>query len=276
MKNFNLILFYFSSPVEDIKNKFKNLRTTFQRQYKMVKASKVCGSEDVFVPQWKHYQQLMFLQGCWDQEDSLDYLPLSPLAVLHEEKQSTLPSPGPNISFLPNPSTSSTNMMVKCCWTEESERALIAFYSGKNKPLNDLWQGHVKTICILPMLVFHSWWELFCVAQSIAVCGTRGLRATTTVSSDRGCLRLWGSNCLITPCLSQVKITWCSPAYQHSWRQCPIPLEVKRTVPQVLDMGMRPVGYKADFYSFVKKLLCNTTNSNFILLNSAEPVIHYQ
>ena len=53
-------------PVEDIKNKFKNLRTTFQRQYKMVKASKVCGADDVFVPQWKHYQQLLFLCQSWD------------------------------------------------------------------------------------------------------------------------------------------------------------------------------------------------------------------
>lgn len=99
----------------------------------MVKASKECRSEDVFVPQWKHYQQLMFLQGCWDQDDSPDDLPPSPLAVPQEERHSILTSPGPIISFLPSPSTSSilSNMVVKCYWTEERERALIAFYSGK-------------------------------------------------------------------------------------------------------------------------------------------------
>lgn len=128
--------------MEDIKNKFKNLRTTFQRQYKMVKASKVCRSEDVFVPQWKHYQQLMFLQGCWDrdQDDGVDNQPLSPLTLPQEENQSVLTSQGLIISFLPSPSTSfpststssvPSNMMVKCYWTEERERALIAFYSGK-------------------------------------------------------------------------------------------------------------------------------------------------
>nr|XP_046231029.1 uncharacterized protein LOC124051575 isoform X2 [Scatophagus argus] len=93
--------------VEDIKNKFKNLRTTFQRQYKM---------------------------GCWDLDDGPDEAPLSPL-VSQEENQSDLTSPGPIISFLPALSTSSLslcvpcNMTVKCYWTEERERALIAFYS---------------------------------------------------------------------------------------------------------------------------------------------------
>lgn len=136
----DVLCFAFFFPVEDIKNKFKNLRTTFQRQYKMVKASKVCRSEDVFVPQWKHYQQLMFLQGCWDQDDGPDDLPVSPQTVSQEESQPVLTSPGLIISFLPTPSTSSpssssscvpANMMVKCYWTEERERSLIAFYSGK-------------------------------------------------------------------------------------------------------------------------------------------------
>ncbi|XP_070706063.1 serine-rich adhesin for platelets-like [Pempheris klunzingeri] len=138
--------------VEDIKNKFKNLRTTFQRQYKMVKASKVCRSDDVFVPQWKHYQQLMFLQGCWDQDDGPDEPPLSPLTVPQEESQPTLMSPGQNISFLPTPSTSSpsssssscvpSNTMVKCYWTEERERALIAFYSEHNCLWNKKSENH--------------------------------------------------------------------------------------------------------------------------------------
>ncbi|XP_038590017.1 uncharacterized protein LOC119914650 [Micropterus salmoides] len=134
--------------VEDIKNKFKNLRTTFQRQYKMVKASKVCRSDDVFVPQWKHYQQLMFLQGCWDQDDSSEDPPLSPLTVPQEESQPVLPSPGPIISVLPTPSTSTSsscvpsNMIVKCYWTEERERALIAFYSEHNCLWNKKSENH--------------------------------------------------------------------------------------------------------------------------------------
>ncbi|XP_040012873.1 uncharacterized protein LOC120806144 isoform X2 [Xiphias gladius] len=137
--------------VEDIKNKFKNLRTTFQRQYKMVKASKVCRSDDVFVPQWKYYQQLMFLQGCWDHDDGVDDQPLSPLTLPQEETQSVLTSPGLIISFLPTPSTSfpstssscvPTNMMVKCYWTEERERALIAFYSEHNCLWNKKSENH--------------------------------------------------------------------------------------------------------------------------------------
>ncbi|XP_023265488.1 uncharacterized protein LOC111657516 isoform X3 [Seriola lalandi dorsalis] len=137
--------------VEDIKNKFKNLRTTFQRQYKMVKASKVCKGEDVFVPQWKHYQQLMFLQGCWDQDDCVDEQPLSPLTLPQAETQSVLTSPGLIISFLPTPSTSfpstssscvPSNMMVKCYWTEERERALIAFYSEHNCLWNKKSENH--------------------------------------------------------------------------------------------------------------------------------------
>ncbi|XP_073334595.1 uncharacterized protein [Pagrus major] len=136
--------------VEDIKNKFKNLRTTFQRQYKMVKASKVCRTEDVFVPQWKHYQQLMFLQGCWDHEDGADDPPLSPLIVPQEENQPVHTS-GSIFTFIPTPATSSlpsssscvpSNMMIKCYWTEERERALIAFYSEHSCLWNKRSENH--------------------------------------------------------------------------------------------------------------------------------------
>ncbi|XP_071321816.1 uncharacterized protein [Trachinotus anak] len=113
----------------------------------MVKASKVCRAEDVFVPQWKHYQQLMFLQGCWDQDSCVDEQPLSPLPLPQEETQSVPTSPGLIISFLPTPSTSfpstsSSNMMVKCHWTEERERALIAFYSEHNCLWNKKSENH--------------------------------------------------------------------------------------------------------------------------------------
>ncbi|XP_039909314.1 uncharacterized protein LOC120747476 [Simochromis diagramma] len=138
--------------VEDIKNKFKNLRTTFQRQYKMVKASKACNPDDEFVPQWKHYHQLMFLQGCWDQDDpAAGEPPLSPLNPLQEEGQPVLTSPGLIISFLPTPSTSSasssstcvpSSVMIKCYWTEERERALISFYCEHNCLWNKKSENH--------------------------------------------------------------------------------------------------------------------------------------
>ncbi|KAM9840950.1 uncharacterized protein ACBR49_014474 isoform 3-T3 [Aulostomus maculatus] len=134
--------------VEDIKNKFKNLRTTFQRQYKMVRASKECGSNDVFVPQWKHYQQLVFLQACNDLDDSVDIQPQSPLTVQQKESQPALTSPGLVVSFLqPLTSISSSsctppNMLVKCFWTEEKERALIDFYYDHSCLWNKKSENH--------------------------------------------------------------------------------------------------------------------------------------
>ncbi|XP_016894146.2 uncharacterized protein LOC103389356 isoform X2 [Cynoglossus semilaevis] len=111
--------------VEDIKNKFKNLRTTFQRQYKM---------------------------GCSEQDDEgggaddIDdqALSLQPLTLPQEEEeevvcsQSDQPASVILASILPIPALSfssssshmvSSKMLVKCFWTEERERALISFYS---------------------------------------------------------------------------------------------------------------------------------------------------
>ncbi|XP_034047321.1 uncharacterized protein LOC117528857 isoform X2 [Thalassophryne amazonica] len=107
--------------VDNIKSKFKNLRTTFQRQHKLVKASETCSPDRVFMPQWKHYQQLMFLQGSLDQEDATDDLPPrppSPLTVQKEEKQ-----------LIPIVSSPLSSNMIKCYWTEEREHMLIFFYS---------------------------------------------------------------------------------------------------------------------------------------------------
>ncbi|MED6290599.1 hypothetical protein CHARACLAT_014699 [Characodon lateralis] len=126
--------------VEDIKNKFKNLRTTFQRQYKMVRAS----GEDVFMPQWKHYQQLMFLQGCCDQEDGTGEMPPT---VLKEENQFPLTSPGLIISFLPSPASSSSScvpssIIGRCFWTEEREREVISFYAEHGCLWNKKSENH--------------------------------------------------------------------------------------------------------------------------------------
>ncbi|XP_027881464.1 uncharacterized protein LOC114149635 [Xiphophorus couchianus] len=119
------ILLSFQPPpvpftVEDIKNKFKNLRTTFQRQYKLVRQSGEAG----LVPQWKHYQQLSFLQGCCEPEEGADETPPSPPA---EENWLPPTSPGLGISFLH--SSSSGGAAGRSFWTEERERELIAFYA---------------------------------------------------------------------------------------------------------------------------------------------------
>ncbi|KAG7498881.1 hypothetical protein JOB18_022975 [Solea senegalensis] len=142
--------------LEDIKNKFKNLRTTFQRQYKMVKASKVCGTQDVFVPQWKHYQQLMFLQGCWEQEEGADEPP-SPLSLPQDESLSVLTSSGAVISFIPKAITSSSScvsssLTVKCCWTEEKERELIDFYAEHGCLWNKKSENHNNRLLRLRLL----------------------------------------------------------------------------------------------------------------------------
>lgn len=58
--------------VEDIKTKFRNLRTIFQREHKAVNSNKTCGSEDFYLPKWKHYRDLMFLCDSCDEEELQD------------------------------------------------------------------------------------------------------------------------------------------------------------------------------------------------------------
>lgn len=55
--------------VEDIKTKFRNLRTIFQREHKAVSSNKTCGSEDFYLPKWKHYRDLMFLCDSCDEDE---------------------------------------------------------------------------------------------------------------------------------------------------------------------------------------------------------------
>lgn len=124
------------SSVEDIKTKFRNLRTIFQREHKAVSSNKTCGSEDFYLPKWKHYRELMFLcESCDEderpedihfhepQESSLLHLdsqaPPSPLQYLTTNQTATIlkapPSPTPPDSqhsspcSSPSPSTSSSH-----------------------------------------------------------------------------------------------------------------------------------------------------------------------
>lgn len=58
--------------MEDIKTKFRNLRTIFQREHKAVSSNKTCGSEDFYLPKWKHYRDLMFLCDSCDEDEQPD------------------------------------------------------------------------------------------------------------------------------------------------------------------------------------------------------------
>ncbi|XP_049593156.1 uncharacterized protein [Syngnathus scovelli] len=144
--------------VEDIKSKFKNLRTTFQRQYKAVKASELY-SPDVFVPQWKHYQQLMFLQAAG--LEACNDAPLQSSLIVSQESPHVLTNPGLIISILP-PETSTTttssssyilsNMVAKSLWTEEKERELIDFYAAHSCLWNKKSKNHNNRLLRLKLL----------------------------------------------------------------------------------------------------------------------------
>ncbi|XP_068429468.1 uncharacterized protein [Clinocottus analis] len=96
----------------------------------MVKASEACRSDDVFVPQWKYYEQLMFLRGCWDRDGSPDDQPPSPASALRDDARLVVSALRPLAPLRPAPSSClPSNAPVKCSWTEERERMLIAFYS---------------------------------------------------------------------------------------------------------------------------------------------------
>ncbi|XP_029941545.1 uncharacterized protein LOC115383492 [Salarias fasciatus] len=120
--------------VEDIKSKFKNLRTTFQRQSKLAKAMKQVDSEQDFVPQWKYYEQLMFLQGSWDQDDDPGPSPPSLLTSCAPQEVSQQLAAAASSSYSPSP--------ARCYWTEEQERALISFYSEHSCLWNKKSENH--------------------------------------------------------------------------------------------------------------------------------------
>jgi len=54
--------------VEDLKSKFKNLRTVFNREFKAGKSSREAAGRHA--PRWKHYGELLFLsESCEDEPD---------------------------------------------------------------------------------------------------------------------------------------------------------------------------------------------------------------
>ncbi|XP_008301689.1 uncharacterized protein LOC103373562, partial [Stegastes partitus] len=81
--------------VEDIKTKFRNLRTIFQREHKAVSSNKTCGSEDFYLPKWKHYRELMFLCDSCDEDerpDDLHFHGPQESSLLHLDGQAPPPS----------------------------------------------------------------------------------------------------------------------------------------------------------------------------------------
>ncbi|KAM7282503.1 uncharacterized protein ISCGN_023762 [Ixodes scapularis] len=57
---------------EAIKSRFSNLRSQFNREHKKVKCSEKSGTgtEDVYVPRWVHYREMLFLQSACPQHGS--------------------------------------------------------------------------------------------------------------------------------------------------------------------------------------------------------------
>lgn len=85
--------------VEDIKSKFKNLRTVFNREYKVVQVSRT--SEKRHHSKWKHYQRLLFLcEWCKDEESPDNPREPTPQEALELGRQSA--------SSVPSSSTCST------------------------------------------------------------------------------------------------------------------------------------------------------------------------
>ena len=81
--------------MDDIKAKFRNLRTIFQREHKAVSSNKTCGSEDFYVPKWKHYRDLMFLCDSCDEDErpeDLHFHQLQEAGPLHLDSQATPPT----------------------------------------------------------------------------------------------------------------------------------------------------------------------------------------
>lgn len=143
--------------MEDIKTKFRNLRTIFQREHKAVSSNKTCGSEDFYLPKWKHYRELMFLCESCDEdeppEDKLFQEPRSsgllqasphPLQCL-TTKPKAPPSPTPPDSqhsspcSSPSPSTSSSRTDSRLSRRKRSSHRAAA--------TNGEMLDFMKTIC---------------------------------------------------------------------------------------------------------------------------------
>ncbi|XP_063048728.1 uncharacterized protein LOC134442596 [Engraulis encrasicolus] len=61
---------------QDVKKKFKNLRTVFTREHAAVVESSRsgAGAAEIYVPKWKYYQQLLFLRDSCGMDESEDNL----------------------------------------------------------------------------------------------------------------------------------------------------------------------------------------------------------
>lgn len=89
--------------VEDIKSKFKNLRTVFNREYKAVQASKA--ADKLYMSKWKHYHQLLFLcESCNE-----DHNPNEVQTLISQQEEED------EVGYRTPPVTSSS---LTCCFTQ--------------------------------------------------------------------------------------------------------------------------------------------------------------
>ena len=95
--------------VEDIKCKFKNLRTVFNREFKAVHASRA--SDKLYVSKWKHYQQLLFLCESCDEDDGTDDLQ-APVPQDDKDVEQGNQTPTSTLSSFSSSSTHTNSIMV--------------------------------------------------------------------------------------------------------------------------------------------------------------------
>ncbi|XP_062400493.1 uncharacterized protein LOC134091832 [Sardina pilchardus] len=90
---------------EDVRKKFKNLRTVFSREHGMVLKSNRSGAGpmDIYVPKWKYYQALSFLCDACNFDECSDHLDSS----VSSESAVPTSSQAPDLCMAPLTPTSS-------------------------------------------------------------------------------------------------------------------------------------------------------------------------
>lgn len=89
------LMLAFVFPVDDVKSKFKNLRTVFKRELKAVRRGRA--GERCRGSRWKHFQQLLFLR---DDEDDVAQDP-SPASTQMNDNESNDSAPGADVFSAP-------------------------------------------------------------------------------------------------------------------------------------------------------------------------------
>lgn len=123
--------------MEDIKTKFRNLRTVFQREHKGVTSNRTCGSEDFYVPKWKHYQELMFLCDSCNEEGSKELLDTADKSL----EASSSPTPPNSQRSSPSSSPSMSPSPPGSGGRKRAGRDLLRPGSEAPRVMRALWQS---------------------------------------------------------------------------------------------------------------------------------------